>query len=104
MNWRSPYMTLRQRGKKLQSIKQQRMRNPNLKQPLSRKCNIVYVLFIYSLNELKSFAKVEAQIQEAVIKKLSDEKVVDKKIIKELATTLKVPRLHLGYIRQNGAD
>jgi hypothetical protein len=39
-----------------------------------------------------------------VIAKLLEEKEANKQTIKELATILKIPRLHLDYIKKNGVD
>ena len=43
-------------------------------------------------------------MKEEIIKKLLDEKAKNTKLIRELATILKIPRLHHKYIKENGVN
>jgi hypothetical protein len=43
-------------------------------------------------------------VREQVIIKLNDEKNSNIKMLRELATALKIPRLHLEWMKKNGVD
>ena len=47
---------------------------------------------------------MEARVREEVIAKLNVEKDSNMKMLRELATVLKIPRLHLEWMKRNGVD
>jgi hypothetical protein len=47
---------------------------------------------------------LEARVREEVIVKLNVEKDSNIKMLRELATALKIPRLHLEWMKKNGVD
>jgi hypothetical protein len=56
------------------------------------------------IEDLKKVYSLESRVKDEVIAKLNEEKDSNKKMMRELATALKVPRLHLEWMKKNGVD
>lgn len=61
-------------------------------------------VFKGQLEELKKVYSLESRVKDEVIVKLNEEKDSNKKMMRELATVLKIPRLHLEWMKKNGVD
>ena len=53
-------------------------------------------------DDLRSLALIESAAAAEIIERLTAEVELQKHHLRELATTLKIPRLHLDYIKQHG--
>ncbi len=56
------------------------------------------------IEEIKKMYSLESRVKDEVIAKLNEEKDSNKKMMRELATVLKIPRLHLEWMKKNGVD
>ncbi len=56
------------------------------------------------IEELKKMYSLESRVKDEVIAKLNEEKDSNKKMMRELATVLKIPRIHLEWMKKNGVD
>ena len=56
------------------------------------------------IEELKKMYTLESRVKDEIIAKLNEEKDSNKKMMKELATALKIPRLHHEWMKKNGTD
>lgn len=56
------------------------------------------------MDGLKEMAAIEAQVHEKVVDKLQQDIDTLKKQLREMATILKIPRLHHKYLREHGVN
>lgn len=56
------------------------------------------------IEELCKVYALESRVKDEVIAKLNEEKDSNKKMMRELATVLKIPRLHHEWMKKNGVD